>query len=99
MPVSIHVNSQISEGIGLINNTNKCIPNELIKSIYFTDIKNNDGLSLQWDKNKSYCYGDTRNAIIFEPCDKLQESESYIKIVFINNKILTTTHARKVTVL
>ena len=99
MPVTIHVNSQITEGIGIINNTNKCISNELIKEAYFIEIKNNDGSQVQYDKNKSYCYGNERNAFIFEPCDKLQESESHIKIVFINGKELTTAHTRKVTIL
>lgn len=96
--MSIHVNEHIKEGIGLINNTNTCIPNELIKEMYFTNIKNNDGSFLQWDNNKSYCYGDNRNAIVFKPCDKTQEDETYIVAEFINGKVLTTTHSRKVSI-
>lgn len=74
------------------------MPNELIKNICFTDIKNNDSSLLQWDKNKSYCYGDNRNAIVFKPCNKLQEAESYLKLELITGKILTTTHSRKVSI-
>lgn len=74
------------------------MPNELIKELYFTDIKNNDNSLLQWDNNKSYYYSDEKNAIVFKPCDKIQEHETFIKIKFINGKILTTTHSRKVSI-
>ena len=67
--------------------------------MYFTNIKNNNGLSLQWDRIKSRCYTNEKNAIIFEPCNKLQEAETYIVVEFINGKVLTTTNNRKVIIL
>ena len=85
--------------MGVVNNTDKYIPKELIKNIYFSNIKNNDGKLVYWDGVKSYDYDKTRNAIIFEPCDKNQTNKAFIVVEFINNKILTTIHNREVEII
>lgn len=85
--------------IGLINNTNNNIPNDYIKNLYFTNVKNKDGLLLQWDKAKSHAYdNETKNAIIFNYCDKAQTVTSHIELILINGVKLKTAHERKVIV-
>lgn len=73
------------------------IPNDLIKDLYFTDIYNNDGSNLRWDRDTSYHYLDDRlNAVLFKPCDKKQTIKTKILIKLINGKELITIHDREV---
>lgn len=85
--------------MGVVNNTDIPIEKDIIKSLYFSDIKNNTGESVNWDRIKSYTYDETRNAIIFEPCDKIQTNKTFIVIEFINGKRITSTHSREVEII
>jgi hypothetical protein len=83
--------------IGIDNNTKVFIPNDLIKDLYFTDIYNNDGSNLRWDRDTSYYYLDNRlNGVLFKPCDKKQTIKTKILIKLINGKELITIHDREV---
>lgn len=90
-------NGTYSAGFGITNNLNMCIPKDLIKDIFFTDITNTDGNKVRWSKTDSSCL-DTRNNIVFMPCNKLQTSNTFIKLIFINGAELTTTNSRKVSI-
>lgn len=96
--VSISSNNQ-SPGFGVINNLNICIDKDLIKDIFFTDIINNDNSKVKWSREESICVDNNRNSIIFEPCDKLQTADTFIKMVFINGYELITTNSRKVSII
>ena len=73
------------------------IPNDLIKDLYFTDIYNNDGSNLRWDRDTSYYYlNDRLNAVLFKPCDKKQTIKTKVLIKLINGKELITIHDREV---
>lgn len=97
--LEIHKNAQIKDGIGLVNNATLCIPKDLIISLKFTNIYNTDGSNLTWDRKKSDCYENNRNAIIFNPCDKVQSNDTYIHLTLVNGKELITTHSRKVSII
>lgn len=95
----LKLNNYNSNKLGIGNNTNMFIPNDLIKEAYFTDIRNNDGSNLQWDRDRSYYFPNNKlNAVLFKPCDKTQTVKTRFLITLINNKTLITTNSREVIV-
>lgn len=73
------------------------IPKHFIKSCVLTNVKNQDGSLVEWYVNKSY--GEIKsNYLYFQHCDKKQTVRTYIKLILINGRELTTIHDREVLV-
>lgn len=65
--------------------------------MYFTNVKNQDDTLLEWDINFSTDTGN-ENRIAFQHCDKKQTVRTYLQLVLINDRVLTTNHDREVIV-
>ena len=86
----------IRNGVGIYNNTNMGIPPDLIKTAYFTDVKNTDGSLLSMLNTN--IYDEFKNYIYFNACDKAQNVQTHLEVVLINDVILRTTNVREVIV-
>lgn len=84
------------DGVGIVNNTNLGIPNDLIIDVYFTDIYNQNGSLLHF--TRTYIYENDKNAVIFNICDKPQTAKTYLILTLINGVQLRTKHSREVIV-
>lgn len=83
--------------VNIHNNTNMGIPIELIKDGYYTNVKNLDGSLLRIDKRSSSVFA-SKNYIQTYNCDKEQNVESKLKLILIDDTVLTTESEREVTV-